>query len=90
MAAESNLESRVVGLIKGRKGHTRKVKWIGRRGAPDRLVWIPKWRRPELWELKAPGEPLKPHQAREHQRLKRMGITCRKIDSYDQARGLLE
>ena len=85
MAAEANLETFICGEIKTRKGRTRKVKWIGRRGAPDRLVWLPGWKWPELWELKAPGKPLQEHQKREHRKLKKMGIVCRKIDSREQA-----
>lgn len=84
MAAEANLEEWTVKQIAAKNGRTRKVKWIGRRGAPDRLVWIRGWRWPELWEMKAPGKPLEAHQAREHKRLKHMGITCRKIDTREQ------
>lgn len=89
MAAEANLEDWVVAQIKARNGGTRKVKWIARRGAPDRLVWIPMWPYPELWELKAPGKPLQAHQKREHKKLQRMGFICRKIDNREQAKLIL-
>lgn len=90
MAAESNLENTVIGLIHDKRGRTRKVRWIGRRGAPDRLVWIPGWPWPELWEFKAPGEPLKDHQKREHAKLRKIGIICRKIDNEAVARRYLK
>lgn len=90
MAAESNLETDVIDLIHECRGSTRKVKWIGRRGAPDRLVWIPGWKFPQLWELKAPGEDLEAHQKREHRKLTHMGITCRKIDNIQIAKRYLK
>ena len=89
MAAEADLEAFAIKHIRLRRGHTRKVKWIGRRGAPDRLVWCKGWLWPELWELKSPGKPLKKHQEREHARLINMGIVCRKIDSEKQIMELL-
>lgn len=75
---EKYLTDRVIEL----KGEHRKVQWIARRGAPDRLTWIPNWPFPKMPELKAPGEPLEPHQKREHKRLKKMGIKCCKLDSF--------
>ena len=81
MAAESKLEAYLVKRVKELGGETRKVKWIGRRGAPDRLAWIPGWLWPKLAELKSPGKPLEDHQKREHKRLKKMGVKCCKLDS---------
>lgn len=72
---EQYLVARVVAL----GGEVRKVKWIGRRGAPDRLVMLPG---KTLWvELKAPGAKAESHQLREHQRMRRMGQTVVVIDS---------
>jgi hypothetical protein len=84
MAEEADLEVWAIKQIKLKKGVTRKVKWICRRGAPDRLVWVPGWLWPELWELKAPGKKLEAHQKREHIKLQRMGVTCRKVDTREQ------
>lgn len=60
---ESDVEKYLVKRAKEFGAEIRKVKWIGRRGAPDRrfmhsacCCWI---------ELKAPGEKLEPHQERE-------------------------
>ena len=80
---ESPIEKYLVRRVKELKGETRKVKWIGHRGAPDRLVWIPGWRFPKMPEMKASGESLKDHQKREHKRLKRMGVACCKLDSFN-------
>lgn len=41
---ESDIERRLVERVKELGGEVRKVKWIGRRGAPDRLVMLPGFR----------------------------------------------
>lgn len=69
--------------IKEKKGETRKVRWLDRRGAPDRLAWIPGWRWPKMPELKRPGKDLEEHQKREHKRLRRMGIECCKLNTFE-------
>lgn len=38
---ESQIEQRLVAAVKKLGGEVRKVKWIGRSGAPDRLVMLP-------------------------------------------------
>lgn len=81
MAAESKIEKYLCREVKRGGGETRKVKWINHRGAPDRLVWMPKWIFAILAELKAPGEELEAHQVREHIRLQKMGFRTCKIDS---------
>jgi hypothetical protein len=77
------IEKYLVSEVKKLLGENRKIQWIARRGAPDRLVWIPGWKYPKMPELKAPGKPLKEHQKREHKRLRKMGIYCCKLDSYE-------
>ena len=85
--------------VKSMGGEVRKVKWIGRRGAPDRLVMLPPHRpdgilmasRCTVWvELKAPGAKPKPHQAREHERMRAMGQRVEVIDSLAGVEGLLQ
>lgn len=39
---ESQIEKYLVARVKELGGEVRKVQWIGRRGAPDRLVMLPK------------------------------------------------
>lgn len=78
---ERDIEQHLVERVKVLGGEVRKVKWVGRRGAPDRVVWLADGR--EIWvELKAPGAPPEPHQAREHERMRRMGRRVEVVDSF--------
>ena len=69
---ESAIEKHLVKLIKARGGEVRKVRFLDRQGAPDRLVlfeggvliWV---------ELKATTGKVSAAQRREHERLKAMG-----------------
>lgn len=70
---ESKLEDYLVHEVNKMGGEIRKVGWVGRAGAPDRLVmfggrcvWV---------ELKAPNRRCEadPHQAREHRRMREHG-----------------
>ena len=85
---ESEIEKYLVKRVKELGGEVRKVKWIGRHGAPDRLVMMPpnhtKW-----VELKTPGEIAKPHQLREHKRMQAMGQRVEVIDSIEGVDALL-
>jgi len=90
---ESQIEQYLVKRVNELGGEVRKVKWIGRRGAPDRLVMLPgdfgrfgEDSAPSrtIWvELKAPGEKAKPHQVREHERMRRMGQHVVVVDSIE-------
>lgn len=76
---ESTIENYLVERVKQIGGEVRKVKWIGRRGAPDRLVML---LGVSVWvELKAPGQEAEPHQLREHERMRAMGQKVEVIDS---------
>lgn len=78
---ESEVESHLVKRVKQLGGEVRKVQWIGRRGAPDRVVMLPSG---SVWvELKAPGEKAKPHQQREHDRMRAMGQIVLVLDTID-------
>ncbi|CAB4241118.1 VRR-NUC domain containing protein [uncultured Caudovirales phage] len=88
---ESLIESYLVKRVKALGGEVRKVKWIGRNGAPDRLVMLPE-KNPVLgnafnnswWvELKATGKKAEPHQLREHKRMRAMGQRVVVIDSIE-------
>ena len=76
---ESQIESYLVERTKEAGGECRKLKWIGRHGAPDRLVMLNG--KAIFIELKAPGEKAKPHQVREHERMRRMGQHVEIVDS---------
>lgn len=82
MTRESAIEQYLVEQVKAKGGECRKLKWIGRNGAPDRLVMLPG--KPLLWvELKAPGEKAKPHQVREHERMRKRGQRVEVVDSFE-------
>ncbi|MEY2655319.1 MAG: hypothetical protein RLZZ524_2347 [Pseudomonadota bacterium] len=85
--------------MKALGGEVRKVKWIGRRGAPDRVLLMG-YRRVNrdgfteegntTWiELKAPGVKPEPYQLREHARMRRMGQRVVVIDSIEGVEELL-
>lgn len=89
---ESQIEAHLVERVKALGGEVRKVQWLGRRGAPDRLVMLPdlnpSYR--TVWvELKAPGLKPEPHQRREHERMRRMGQRVEVIDSIEAVEALL-
>lgn len=94
---ESVVEKHLVKRVKELGGEVRKVQWIGRKGAPDRLVMLPKTYAdlhrgdvPAIWvELKAPGEKAKPHQVREHERMRAMSQRVEVIDSIEGVEELL-
>lgn len=84
---ESDIERYLVAQVKARGGEVRKVQWIGRRGAPDRLVMLPA--RPCWVELKAPGVKPEAYQLREHERMRAMGQRVEVIDSFEGVEELL-
>jgi len=99
---ESLIEAHLVKRVKELGGEVRKVKWIGRKGAPDRLVMMPcrptavlnTWDDFEkeclIWvELKATGGKPDPHQLREHARMRNMGQRVEVIDSIEAVEELL-
>lgn len=69
MVRESKIEKALVKRVREAGGEIRKVTWVGRRGAPDRLVMLP-GRNPVLVELKAPKGRLSKVQQREHEILR--------------------
>ena len=87
MMRESQIEKHLVNRVKELGGEVRKVKWLGRDGAPDRIVMMPEG---TVWvELKAPGKKPEPHQAREHERMRKMGQLVVVIDSIEGIEELL-
>ena len=76
---ERDVEKYLVRRVKMLGGEVRKVKWIGRRGAPDRLVMLPNV---SFWaELKRPGERPRPEQMREHDRMREAGNIVLVLDT---------
>ena len=88
---ESIIEKYLVKRVKELGGEVRKVKWIGRAGAPDRLVMLPNhWWHRTIWvELKATGKVAEPHQLREHKRMGAVGQYVVVIDSIEGVDALL-
>ena len=93
---ESEIEKYLVKRVKALGGEVRKVKWIGRRGAPDRLVmgvlvrgdWYDEHY--SVWvELKATGKVPEPHQLREHKRMQAMEQYVVVVDSKEGVDALL-
>lgn len=85
---ESRIEAHLKAAVKAAGGDVRKVQWIARNGAPDRLVLLPN--RHFFVELKAPGVPAEPHQLREHTRLRSAGFAVYIIDSIEGVDALIE
>lgn len=106
MLKERDIERHLVRRVKDLGGEVRKVQWIGRQGAPDRLVMlggsyiddcceVPPL---TVWvELKNPETikafPANPHeraQAREHERLRAVGQRVEVIGTIEQVEDLLK
>ncbi len=95
---ERDIEKHLVQRVKELGGEIRKVKWLGRRGAPDRVVMLPERYTSccdadpaqTIWvELKATGVAPEPHQLREHKRMRAMGQRVVVIDSIEGVEALL-
>lgn len=82
MTPEGKIEKALCDRVKALGGEVRKVQWIGRRGAPDRLVLLPG--RHLFVELKRPGQTAEAHQSREFSRLIMAGFVVFVIDSLEQ------
>ena len=76
---EQLIEDYLARRVKETGGEVRKVVFPGRRGAPDRLCGWPSGN--ALVEVKRPGETAKPHQLREHVRLRGIGFRVDVIDT---------
>lgn len=62
-------------------GEIRRVKWIGRKNAPDKIVWLPG---ANGWaEEKRPGKVAEAAQAREHKRMAKAGMFVRVVDTFE-------
>lgn len=90
---ESKVEKHLVSRAEEHGALVRKLAYIGRRGASDRMViWCedPTWAagdglpaRIDFVELKAPGQKPDPHQEREHARLRALGCNVFVLDSIE-------
>lgn len=84
---ESSIEKYLVKMVKLEGGECRKLNWIGRNGAPDRVVMLNG--KTIFVELKATGKTPEPHQLREHKRMRKMKQIVVVIDSLDKVDEML-
>lgn len=102
---ERDIERHLVKQVKALGGEVRKVQWIGRKNAPDRLVMLPRsgtsiwnsWSNTIWVELKNPQTiktfPANAHeraQHREHERMRKMGQRVAVIGTLEQIEELLQ
>lgn len=78
---ESTIEKSVCGLAEKQGWWVRKVVWLGRRGAPDRI--FAKNGRTVFIEFKRLGKEARANQARELKRMRAAGIEAHVIDSIE-------
>ena len=76
---ERDVEVYLVKQVEKAGGEVRKVQWVNRRGAPDRVVFL---RGVHFVELKRPGEILRDEQAREHKRMVQHGANVWTINNH--------
>ena len=87
MTRESDIEKYLCDEVKALGGEVRKVRWVGRNGAPDRLVMLPN---KHFWvELKAPGLKPEAHQLREHTRMRLYDLQVEVVDSFERVNEVL-
>jgi hypothetical protein len=98
---EADVEQYLVKRVKAMGGEVRKVAWVGRRHAPDRLVMIPdsvidktgciRWipARSFFVELKAPGKRPRAGQQREIERMRECKLRVEVIDSLEAVEAVL-
>lgn len=86
---ESEVEKELVARVQAAGGQAYKFTSPGRRGVPDRLVLLP-GRAPEFVELKRKDQKAKPHQLREHERMRAAGAVVHIIDDETGIDRLLE
>lgn len=85
---EIAIEERVQKFAEARGWLVRKLTWIGRRGAPDRLYM--RAGRFVFAEFKQSGKKPSPQQAREHDRIRMTGAEVVTIDSVDKGCAVFE
>lgn len=84
---EGDVEKYLVQSVTRAGGQYRKLKWIGRRGAPDRLIML---EGPWFVEVKRPGETLEDHQQREHDRMIEHGLRCEVVSTLEEVDYLMK
>lgn len=79
---EGRVEAYLIARVRESGGYVRKLKWISRNGAPDRMVW---WRHSGgavyFVEVKRRGEKPTPQQHEEHVKMKDSGLNVVVVDT---------
>ena len=89
MSPERKFEARLVQLAKKHGVFCREVKWIGRNGAPDRML-IDRLGAVTWVELKSPGKQPTAIQLRGHMLMRKHGQTVVVIDSMEGVEALFQ
>ena len=84
---EYKIEQYLIKELKKLGIETRKVQWVGRDGAPDRLILA---KGGIYVELKAPGKEPRENQLREHEKMRAVGIRVEVIDSMEGVDNFIE
>ena len=85
MTPAGKLQAHLKKRVKDTGGEYRKVKWEGRNGCPDCLIWWT-WPQAAFVEIKAPGDRYSALQLREIARMKAAGIpvfTAHSVEDID-------
>jgi len=79
---EGKIENYLIDRVRGSGGRIRKLKWIGRNGAPDRILWWPGRMSVVVFvEVKAPGEKPDGQQEQEIAVMKKDDLYVHVVDS---------
>ena len=79
MTPEGKVVAAIRKAVKAAGGEVRKAVWVGHHGCPDLFVMV---NGKTFWiEAKAPGKKPEPHQAREHETMRRFGAEVYVIDN---------
>lgn len=89
MRPEERIETKVCEYAEARGLQHRKLAWVGRKDAPDRLYWGPGVR-PFMVEFKAPGEEPRPGQARELASLAAAGMHAYACDDIERGKQIID
>lgn len=84
---EREVEAYLCKRVRELGGEVRKVQWVGRHSAPDRIAMLPASEHRDyrtIWfELKRPGAKARPAQVREHERMRSLGQRVEVADSIE-------
>lgn len=79
---EGEIEQYLLKRVRETGGYTRKLKWISRKGAPDRMVWWPHTAGAvHFVEVKRPGGKLSPAQEIEINKMRDSGLSVTVIET---------